>query len=166
MGSSSAHYAHLGSPQRQHHRNCYELERSGFHSPLLNRIWQLLPGFILWQTWKERNRRIFKNTSLPWHQCWRQCHRNIMETLHLRKWSDADTACPPSELPILQYWMPLPSPQTPPSPLPPRPRAGLPIGLLPQRTSSNSILTEPLKEIPELQGMEWSSVITMGKFLS
>jgi exonuclease III len=35
-----------------------------FQSPLLNRIWQLLPGFILWQTWKERNRRIFRNTSL------------------------------------------------------------------------------------------------------
>jgi hypothetical protein len=26
-----------------------------FQSPLLNRVWQLLPGFILWKTWKERN---------------------------------------------------------------------------------------------------------------
>jgi hypothetical protein len=92
-----------------------------FRSPLLNRIWQLLPGFILWQTWKERNRRIFKNTSLPWHHCWSQCHRNIVETLLLRKWSDADTACPPSELPILQHWMPLPPPQTPSIPSPPSP---------------------------------------------
>jgi ribonuclease HI len=98
-----------------------------FHSPLLNRIWQLLPGFILWQTWKERNRRIFRNTSFPWQQCWRQCQRNIMETLHLRKWSDADSACSPSELPILRYWTPLPSLQTlpPPSPTIPSSRPSL-----------------------------------------
>jgi hypothetical protein len=52
-----------------------------FHSPLLNRIWQLLPGFILWQTWKERNRRIFRNSPLTWQQCWSLCYRNIIETL-------------------------------------------------------------------------------------
>jgi hypothetical protein len=31
-----------------------------FQSPLLNRIWQLLPGFILWQIWKERNEGSFE----------------------------------------------------------------------------------------------------------
>jgi hypothetical protein len=54
-----------------------------FHSPLLNSIWKLLPGFILWKTWKERNRRLFRNVSLPWQHCWNQCHRNILETLNL-----------------------------------------------------------------------------------
>jgi hypothetical protein len=49
-----------------------------FHPPLLNRVWKLLPGFILWQTWKERNRRIFKGLSLPWQHCWHQCYRNIL----------------------------------------------------------------------------------------
>jgi ribonuclease HI len=87
-----------------------------FHSPLLNRIWQLLPGFILWQAWKERNRRIFKNASLPWQHCWKQCHRNILETLNLRCWSDEDRACSPSELSILKHWTPLPTLQTPPLP--------------------------------------------------
>jgi ribonuclease HI len=89
-----------------------------FHSPLLNRIWQLLPGFILWKTWKERNKRLFRNISLPWQQCWRQCQRNILETLHLRKWSNADLTCSPSELPILRHWTPLPSLQALPSPSP------------------------------------------------
>jgi hypothetical protein len=36
-----------------------EWRDQAFHSPLLNRIWQLLPGFILWQTWKEQNKRVF-----------------------------------------------------------------------------------------------------------
>jgi hypothetical protein len=89
-----------------------------FHSPLLNRIWQLLPGFILWQTWKERNRRIFRGTSLPWQDCWRQCHRNVLETLNLRNWTDADLTCPPSELSILKHWTPLPTPPTRPAPPP------------------------------------------------
>ena len=40
-----------------------------FHSLLLNHIWKLLPGFILWKTWKERNIRLFRNLSLPWQQC-------------------------------------------------------------------------------------------------
>jgi hypothetical protein len=87
-----------------------------FHSPFLNRIWQLLPGFILWKTWKERNRRLFRNLSLPWQQCWQQCRRSILETLHLRNWSSADLACPSSELPILRHWTPLHPPQAPPPP--------------------------------------------------
>jgi hypothetical protein len=87
-----------------------------FHSLLLNCIWQLLPGFILWQTWKERNQRIFRNISLPWQQCWKQCHRNVLETLNLRNWSDADLACPPSEFSILRHWTPLPTLQERPPP--------------------------------------------------
>jgi ribonuclease HI len=93
-----------------------EWRDKAFHSPYLNHIWQLLPGFVLWQVWKERNRRIFRSTSIPWQQCWRYCHRNIMETLHLRNWSSVDLTCPPSELPILRYWLQPPSLQTLPSP--------------------------------------------------
>lgn len=32
-----------------------EWREVAFHSPILNCIWQLLPGFILWKIWKERN---------------------------------------------------------------------------------------------------------------
>jgi hypothetical protein len=85
-----------------------------FHSPLLNRVWQLLPGFILWQTWKERNRRTFKGLALPWQHCWHQCYRNILETLPLQQRPDELENSNPDELPIIRFW-------TPPSPLQARP---------------------------------------------
>jgi len=75
-----------------------------FQSPILNRIWQLIPGFILWQTWKERNRRIFKGLSLQWQQCWHLCRNNIRETINIQRWSEADMNVSPSGRPILQQW--------------------------------------------------------------
>jgi hypothetical protein len=30
-----------------------------FNNPILNRIWQLLLGFVVWKIWKERNREFF-----------------------------------------------------------------------------------------------------------
>jgi ribonuclease HI/exonuclease III len=94
---------------------------SAFQSPVLNRIWQLLPGFILWNTWKERNRRLFKNISAPWQRCWLLCRRNILETIHLQSWSGSNTPCPPPEAHILLAWD-LSLPPTNPT-LPPRPSA-------------------------------------------
>jgi hypothetical protein len=75
-----------------------------FQSPILNRIWQLLPGFILWQTWKERNRRIFKGHSLPWQQCWQLCCNNIRETINLQRWTEEDINMVPAERLIIQQW--------------------------------------------------------------
>jgi hypothetical protein len=70
-----------------------------FSSPLLNWIWQLLPGFVLWQVWKERNNRIFRNQAHPWSYCWDLFHKNIMETLQIKPWSEADLACTPDHVP-------------------------------------------------------------------
>jgi hypothetical protein len=96
-----------------------EWRDQAFHSPLLNRIWQLLPGFILWQIWKERNRRVFRNLSQPWQSCWHQCRNHILETISLQQWTDDTGGSTPSELLILQHWQPLPSsPPLTPSPPP------------------------------------------------
>jgi hypothetical protein len=43
-----------------------------FSNPILKRIWQLLPGFSLWQIWKERNRRIFHSKASPPALVWKQ----------------------------------------------------------------------------------------------
>jgi hypothetical protein len=32
---------------------------------MVNLCWNLMPGMIIWAIWKERNRRIFRNESLP-----------------------------------------------------------------------------------------------------
>jgi ribonuclease HI len=94
-----------------------------FSSPYLNRVWQLLPGFVLWQVWKERNNRIFRNKANQWSLCWDLCQRNLMETLRLKPWSEADLACSPAELPVLRHWTPPPPSQlsSPPDSTPPPP---------------------------------------------
>jgi hypothetical protein len=40
-------------------------EANSFHNPILQRIWQLLPGFTLWEIWKERNKIIFNSNLSP-----------------------------------------------------------------------------------------------------
>jgi hypothetical protein len=34
-----------------------------YQSPILDRIWKFLPGFIVWKIWKERNKIIFHSLS-------------------------------------------------------------------------------------------------------
>lgn len=75
-----------------------------FDSPILNCIWQLLPGFILWKIWKERNRRIFRNTQHNWQHSWTQVCHNIMEIVSLQHWTETDLICPIQEQSILKNW--------------------------------------------------------------
>eukprot|EP00253_Pinus_taeda_P008595 PITA_08595 len=39
-----------------------------YQSNILNSLWQKIPGIIMWNLWKERNRRIFKNQSMDEQQ--------------------------------------------------------------------------------------------------
>jgi hypothetical protein len=32
---------------------------------MVNLCWNLMPGMIIWEIWKEMNRCIFRNASLP-----------------------------------------------------------------------------------------------------
>jgi hypothetical protein len=75
-----------------------------YHSPILNRIWQLLPGFILWQIWKERNMRIFNSVNRTWQEVWDTIYTNIKETISLHPWVEQDLQGPQNEQHIIRAW--------------------------------------------------------------
>lgn len=39
-----------------------------YQSEILNTLWQISPGIVMWNIWKERNRRIFKDQALQMEQ--------------------------------------------------------------------------------------------------
>jgi ribonuclease HI len=75
-----------------------------FKSPILNRTWQLLPGFIVWQLWKERNRRIFHSQPSPPTLLWNTILLHLQETLQLQLWTKEDFPTDPGELSLLNSW--------------------------------------------------------------
>jgi hypothetical protein len=72
--------------------------------PILNRTWQLLPGFIVWQLWKERNRRIFHSQSSQATSLWSTILSHLQETLQLQLWTQEDFPSDPGEISILKSW--------------------------------------------------------------
>ena len=78
--------------------------RNPFKSKLLNSLWKLIPGFLMWTQWKERNRRIFKNQSMPLDSLWNTVCQNIRETLLLQTWSEEDFPSLPLERTIWTNW--------------------------------------------------------------
>jgi exonuclease III len=75
-----------------------------FQNPILQRIWQLLPGFILWAIWKERNQRIFHSTSSPPLTTWERVTRCIKETILSSSGLQDDMQGKPEEKSILDGW--------------------------------------------------------------
>ena len=72
-----------------------------YNNPILNHIWQLLPGFILWQIWKERNRRIFHSKSSTTDSIWIKAATLIKETIRSKSWQAEDKVCKREELSTL-----------------------------------------------------------------
>lgn len=54
-----------------------------YKSKLLNTLWKLIPGFLMWIVWKERSHRIFKDQSSPLEVLWNNMRQNLRETLML-----------------------------------------------------------------------------------
>eukprot|EP00253_Pinus_taeda_P029767 PITA_29767 len=75
-----------------------------YQSNLLNTLWQITPGLLMWNIWKERNRRIFKDQSMTLEHIWKGLHHNIQETLSLKCWSQEDLASSPQEQAIWNNW--------------------------------------------------------------
>jgi hypothetical protein len=75
-----------------------------YKSPILNRIWQLFPGFIVWQLWKERNMRIFHSQASTPSNIWSKIFENIQETICAQLWTQEDFPIEPHESLILSSW--------------------------------------------------------------
>jgi ribonuclease HI len=75
-----------------------------FSNPILNHIWTLLPGFILWQIWKARNKSIFHSSNSSSDLTWNNVVAHIKETIRSRSWKGSDKNCHNDELSILQNW--------------------------------------------------------------
>jgi len=79
-------------------------KQSPFKSNLLNALWCIIPGLTLWNLWKERNRRIFKDQTRPLEKIWNTIHQNITESLSLKDWSPEDLPTTPKEINIWENW--------------------------------------------------------------
>ena len=75
-----------------------------YNSKILNKLWTILPGLLLWTIWKERNKRIFKNKKTSIEIIWNNLCQNIKETLALHQWMTGDFSTQPQELSIWDNW--------------------------------------------------------------
>eukprot|EP00253_Pinus_taeda_P019391 PITA_19391 len=71
---------------------------------ILNTLWQIIPGIVMWNIWKERNRRIFKTQAMDLEQVWIIIHKNIQETLSTKCWSQEDFPSNNKEQAIWNNW--------------------------------------------------------------
>jgi hypothetical protein len=78
-----------------------------FRNPILNLIWNLLPGFILWQIWKERNKRIFHSLPSPPDATWEKVRSLTAETIRTKSWRKKIGNAARRSKSILQNWQPI-----------------------------------------------------------
>eukprot|EP00253_Pinus_taeda_P033659 PITA_33659 len=75
-----------------------------YQSKILNYIWRLIPGFVTWTIWKERNGRIFKSQFKSKEEIWLIIKNNIEETIFLKTWYQDDFPTLPQEQSIWNNW--------------------------------------------------------------
>lgn len=71
---------------------------------LLNSLWKIIPGLLMWSIWKERNRSIFKDQWTPLEVLWSSFCDNLQETLILQTWNEEDFPSLPQEQNIWMNW--------------------------------------------------------------
>jgi len=75
-----------------------------YKSKLLNSLWKIVPGFLIWSIWKEWNRCIFKDQCTPIEVLWSNFCINLQETLMLQTWHEEDFPTLPQEQNIWTNW--------------------------------------------------------------
>lgn len=75
-----------------------------YKSRLLNSLWKIIPGLLVWTLWKERNGCIFKNQCTPLDIIWHNFCNNLQETVALQNWHEEDLPTLPQEKNIRENW--------------------------------------------------------------
>lgn len=75
-----------------------------FKNAILNRIWEVLPGFVVWEIWKEQNNRIFEDRKRSSKEVWSLIQIHTKEILALKQWGNIDMQANAEEKAILQRW--------------------------------------------------------------
>ncbi len=75
-----------------------------YKNEMLNRIWELFPGFLLWEAWKERNPRIFEGKSKQNEELFKTIRVHIKETLRNSKQMEGDLEADLEEKVIMNEW--------------------------------------------------------------
>jgi len=75
-----------------------------FENPIVQLIWQMFPGMLLWHIWKERNSRIFRGEAVEWQKVWSKLVLNIKETVRSRQWDEGARRFTAEEKRIVAGW--------------------------------------------------------------
>ena len=73
-----------------------------FQNIILNKIWEIFPSFVVWETWKERNSHIFDGRKWSPEEAWMMNHIHIKETSGLKRWGSLDLRAGLEEMMILK----------------------------------------------------------------
>ena len=60
-----------------------EWPMKGFKNKIVNRLWELLPSFTIWELWKTRNNQIFENKTQKQGDIWNSIEAHLKETITL-----------------------------------------------------------------------------------
>eukprot|EP00253_Pinus_taeda_P006734 PITA_06734 len=78
--------------------------KSPYDCEILNYMWNIIPGIVLWNIWKERNRRIFKSQNSHIEEVWSRVQGNLRETMLLKSWAKEELHTTDKEKNILDNW--------------------------------------------------------------
>ena len=79
-------------------------EEKAFQNIILNRIWEIFPVFVVWESWKERNNHVFDGRKRSLEEAWPMIDSYIRETLGLKRWGSSNLLVGPKEMMILRNW--------------------------------------------------------------
>ena len=79
-------------------------EEKLFKNAIVRRLWDMLPGFMAWIIWKEKNGRLFEGRTNTPEDVWKQTILHIIQSLGLHSWESTYLKASLAETRILTRW--------------------------------------------------------------